>query len=88
VANNIDEVCKNNIPHMLKLHINNIMIERLKDLIAKNHADKQVQKKNDILLKNRKEVEINGNGTSGYTIKEGEHKGTVLGHITRSPKVI
>jgi len=73
---------------MLKLHINNIMIERLKDLIAKNHADKQVQKKNDILLKNRKEVEINGNGTSGYTIKEGEHKGTVLGHITRSPKVI
>jgi hypothetical protein len=73
---------------MLKTHINNNMIERLKDLIAKNHADKQVQKKNDILLKSRKEVEINGNGTSGYTIKEGEHKGTVLGHITRSPKVI
>ena len=73
---------------MLGLHINIIMIELLKDLIAKNHADKQVQKKNDILLKSRKEVEINGNGTSGYTIKEGEHKGTVLGHITRSPKVI
>jgi hypothetical protein len=73
---------------MLKTHINNIMIERLKDLIVKNYADKQVQKKNDILLKSRKEVEINGNGTSGYTIKEGEHKGTVLGHITRSPKVI
>jgi hypothetical protein len=73
---------------MLKTHINNIMIERLKDLIAKNHANKQVQQKNDILLKSRKEVEINGNGTSGYTIKEGSHKGTVLGHITRSPKVI
>jgi hypothetical protein len=39
-------------------------------------------------LRSRKEVEINGNGTSGYTIKEGEHKGTVVGHITRSPKVI
>ena len=73
---------------MSVLHINNIMIERLKDLIAKNYTDKEVQKKNDILLKSRKEVEINGNGTSGYTIKEGEHKGTVLGHITRSPKVI
>jgi hypothetical protein len=73
---------------LLGLHINNIMIERLKDLIVKNHADKQVQKKNDILLKSRKEVEINGNGTSGYTIKEGEHKGTVLGHISRSKPVI
>ena len=70
------------------LHINNIMIERLKDLIAKNYTDKEVQKKNDILLKSRKEVEINGNGTSGYTIKEGEHKGTVLGHIKRDKNVI
>ena len=73
---------------MLELHINNIMIERLKDLISKNHIDKQIKEKNDILMKSRKEVEINGNGTSGYTIKEGEHKGTVVGHITRSPKVI
>lgn len=73
---------------MLESHINNIMIERLKDLIVKNHTDKEVQKKNDILMKSRKEVDINGNGTSGYTIKEGSHKGTVLGHITRNPKVI
>ena len=73
---------------MLELHINNIMIERLKDLISKNHTNKQIKEKNDILMKSRKEVEINGNGTSGYTIKEGEHKGTVVGHITRSPKVI
>ena len=73
---------------MLRTHINNIMIERLKDLIFKNYTDKQVKEKNDILLRSRKEVEINGNGTSGYTIKEGEHKGNVVGHITRSPKVI
>jgi len=32
--------------------------------------------------------EINGNGTSGYTIKEGIHKGIVLGHITREKAVI
>ena len=64
------------------------MIERLKDLIANNFIAKMIQEKNNILMKSRKEVEINGNGTSGYTIKEGEHKGTVLGHIKRDKKVI
>jgi hypothetical protein len=44
--------------------------------------------KKHILLRSRKEVDINGNGTSGYTIKEGEHKGTVLCHIKRDKKVI
>ena len=64
------------------------MIERLKDLIAKKFSNKNIENKNNILLKSRKEVEINGNGTSGYTIKEGSHKGTVLGHIKREKKVI
>ena len=59
------------------------MIERLKDLIANNFIAKKIQEKNNILLRSRKEVDINGNGTSGYTIKEGEHKGTVLGHIKK-----
>lgn len=64
------------------------MLERLKDLIVKNFSNKEIEKKNNALLRSRKEVEINGNGTSGYTIKEGEHKGTVLGHIKREKKVI
>ena len=64
------------------------MIERLKDLIAKNFFNKNIEDKNNILMKSRKEVEINGNGTSGYTIKEGSHKGTVLGHIKREKKII
>ena len=64
------------------------MLERLKDLIAKNFSNKDIEKKNNTLLRSRKEVEINGNGTSGYTIKEGEHKGTVLGHIKRDKNVI
>ena len=64
------------------------MLERLKDLIAKNFSNKEREKKNNTLLRSRKEVEINGNGTSCYTIKEGEHKGTVLGHIKREKKVI
>ena len=64
------------------------MLERLKDLIANNFIAKKIQEKNNILMKSRKEVEINGNGTSGYTIKEGSHKGTVLGHIKREKKTI
>ena len=64
------------------------MLERLKDLIAKNFSNKEIEKKNNTFLRSRQEVEINGNGTSGYTIKEGSHKGIVLGHIKREKKVI
>ena len=64
------------------------MIDRLKDLIAKNFFNKNIEDKNNILMKSRKEVEINGNGTSGYTIKEGSHKVIVLGHIKREKKII
>lgn len=64
------------------------MLERLKDLIENNFIAKKIQEKNNILLRSRKEVEINGNGTSGYTIKEGSHKGTVVGHIKREKKTI
>ena len=58
------------------------------DPIAKNYAEKEITMKNNILMKSRKEVEINGNGTSGYTIKEGIHKCTVLGHISREKSVL
>ena len=58
------------------------------DPIVKNYENKEIEKKNNILMKSRKEVEINGNGTSGYTIKEGIHKGTVLGHIIREKSVL
>ena len=58
------------------------------DPIAKNYENKEIEMKNNILMKSRKEVEINGNGTSGYTIKEGIHKGTVLGHIVREKSVL
>jgi S-adenosylmethionine/arginine decarboxylase-like enzyme len=58
------------------------------DLIAKNYANKEIEIKNNILMKSRKEVEINGNGTHGYRIKEGSHKGTVLGHIKREKSVL
>ena len=39
-------------------------------------------------MKSRKEVEINGNGTHGYRIKEGTNKGTVVGHVIRESSSI
>jgi len=58
------------------------------DPIVKNYENKEIEKKNNALLKSRKEVEINGSGTHGYRIKEGIHKGTVVGHITREKSVL
>ena len=58
------------------------------DMIARNYESKEIEKKNNALLKSRKEVEINGSGTHGYRIKEGIHKGTVVGHITREKSVL
>ena len=62
--------------------------ERLKDLIIKNNKEKEIENKNKILLKTRKEVDINAGGTSGYTVKHGANKGKVLGHISIPPKDI
>ena len=45
-------------------------------------SEEQNKKKLDnVLFKSRKEVEINGNGTSGFVVKNGPHKGKVLGHL-------
>jgi len=57
------------------------MSERLKDFIIKENDKKLKKLKDQTLLKSRKEVNINGNGTTGYVIKEGPQKGRVLKHI-------
>jgi hypothetical protein len=49
-------------------------------LVAQNYNQKEKQAKEKVLLKSRKEVDINKNG-QGYTIKEGPNKGKVLAHI-------
>jgi len=59
-----------------------------KDLIRKNYENNKIQNTNKTLLKSRKEVDINGNGTSGYVIKEGSEKGRVLKHIQIKSKNI
>ena len=57
------------------------MMEKHSETVKQTEAERAI-------VRARKEVEINGNGTSGYTIREGEHAGTVLGHIQRpTPKI-
>jgi len=65
----------------MTIDINKRMMEKHSEIVKQTEADRA-------LVRARKEVEINGNGTSGYTIKEGEHKGITLGHIKReTPKI-
>ena len=60
----------------MTLDINKRMMEQHSAHLKQEASDRAI-------VRARKEVEINGNGTSGYTIREGEHAGTVVGHIQR-----
>tara|TARA_B110000858_G_C17342202_1_gene267126 strand:- start:70 stop:264 length:195 start_codon:yes stop_codon:yes gene_type:complete len=51
-------------------------------LLENFNKKKTLEKKQMTLFSARKEVEINGNGTTGYKVKAGPHKGMVLGHLT------
>jgi hypothetical protein len=64
------------------------MSNRLTNFIIKENYKKLKKLKEEILFRSRKEVEINGNGTSGYVIKEGSNKDKVLGHIATKSKGI
>ena len=59
-----------------------------KRMLEQHSAHLKQEASEKAIVRARKEVEINGNGTSGYTIKQGEHQGTVVGHIQRKPAVI
>ena len=65
----------------MTIDINKRMLEQHSEHLKQEAAEKAI-------VRARKEVEINGNGTSGYTIKEGEHRGTVVGHIKRDTPAI
>jgi len=65
----------------MTIDINKRMMEKHSETVKQTAAEKA-------LVRARKEVEINGNGTSGYTIKEGEHRGITVGHIRRSTPTI
>ena len=59
-----------------------------KRMLEKHTAELKQAESDRAIVRARKEVEINGNGTSGYTIKQGEHAGTVVGHIKRDTPTI
>ena len=65
----------------MTIDINKRMMEKHSEALKQTEADRAI-------VRARKEVEINGSGTSGYCIKEGSHKGTVVGHIKRDPAKI
>ena len=65
----------------MTIDINKRMMEKHSETVKQTEAERA-------LVRARKEVEINGNGTSGYTIKEGEHRGITVGHIKRDTPAI
>ena len=65
----------------MTIDINKRMLEQHSEHLKQEASDRAI-------VRARKEVEINGNGTSGYTIKEGEHRGITVGHIKRDPAKI
>jgi len=65
----------------MTIDINKRMMEQHSQALKQQESERAI-------VRARKEVEINGHGTSGYTIKEGEHRGVTLGHIRReTPKI-
>jgi hypothetical protein len=67
--------------YQMTIDINKRMLEQHSQALKQQESDRAI-------VRARKEVEINGHGTSGYTIKEGEHRGTVVGHIKRDTPTI
>ena len=65
----------------MTIDINKRMMEKHSETVKQEAADRAI-------VRAHREVEINGHGTSGYTIKEGEHKGVTVGHIRRDPAKI
>jgi hypothetical protein len=65
----------------MTIDINKRMLEQHSQALKQEASDRAI-------VRARKEVEINGGGTSGYTFKEGEHKGVTVGHIRRDTPTI
>jgi len=61
------------------------MTDRFTHLFKMRHKAQTLSQKTKVLFGARHEVDINGNGTSGYVVKHGTNKGKVLGHnVTKS----
>mgnify|MGYP006236733435 FL=1 len=56
------------------------MISRFSHLFRARDKISKISRGEKILFDKRKAVETNGNGTSGYVVKEGANKGKILAH--------
>ena len=56
------------------------MIGRFTHLFKMRNKEQNLLAKTKALFGARSEVDINGNGTSGYVVKHGPNKGKVLSH--------
>ena len=56
------------------------MLDRFTHLFKARHKAQTLLEKTKVLFGARQEVDINGNGTSGYVVKHGANKGKVLSH--------
>ena len=53
------------------------------DYLLKSYREQKAkERKEKILMKTRSEVNVYGNGTSGYTVTNGPNSGKVLKHIS------
>ena len=63
-----------------------IMTNRFSQLYKSSAIKKNSQKISLQLSKNQTAVEVNGGGSSGYTLKNGPRKGQILRHLKTEPK--
>ena len=62
------------------------MTNRFSQLYKSSAIKKNSQKISLQLSKNQTAVEVNGGGSSGYTLKNGPRKGQILKHLKTEPK--
>ena len=58
-------------------------MSRFTHLFKARSKEHSLLEKTKVLFGDRKEVNINAEGTSGYVVKHGANKGKVLGHVIR-----
>ena len=63
-----------------------LMTNRFSQLYKSSAIKKNSQKISLQLSKNQTAVEVNGGGSSGYTLKNGPRKGQILKHLKTEPK--
>ena len=65
-----------------------VCMKRMHRVLNSFSRGSKIARLNQLMFRNLKSVEANGNGTSGYVIKSGKNSGKVVGHLKKEPKNI